>query len=631
MIKIKNMIKLKVLFALLISTSFIMSCVNKDEFFELEDRGGIGPDLWSTEGTIQLHLNRAYDVIMPPFLFQNHNSGNMQGRYGIHFASDENFLPNVDSWAQRALGMGEPLDNHSVFFTGNLYTGNAGGNKYFDIARCNNAIKYIPEGKLPRSKYRGYLGQYYALRAMVYFELTKVYGGVPLVLEPQSPDYLTVDGRASARECFQTIVRDLDSAIVLLDGINWPDATDRGRITKAAAASLKAKALLYWASPQFNPRNDPKHPYQQQRWEDALKANKEAYDICLASGIRLHNNYATLFQTEGPSNPEVIMVRTYSNSIDRRGHDGERRSRPSSEGGSPNQGYRATINLMDAYPMKDGNKISNSGTYTYDPVMFWQNRDPRFTATFAYNGSFWPLSGKANRRQWTYVGAAQEGAGWGVYCKRFSIPSIAAGNVQYTANLGGNGMDWIEMRFAEVILNYAECLNETGNIALAKDLVRQLRVRAGIEQGSGGNDYGLGAATSVELMRELIFNERFIEFAFEDKRNADLRRMRRMHLLTGTMSGMIIELQGNAATTRATLEAVINPTTGQMFRDNLNVEDKTTYLTYFKPYSIVQPIPRSYSVPEFHYFYTFHNDFVYTGVNIQPTIGWSGGTFDPLD
>ena len=71
MIKIKNMIKLKVLFALLISTSFIMSCVNKDEFFELEDRGGIGPDLWSTEGTIQLHLNRAYDVIMPPFLFQN--------------------------------------------------------------------------------------------------------------------------------------------------------------------------------------------------------------------------------------------------------------------------------------------------------------------------------------------------------------------------------------------------------------------------------------------------------------------------------------------------------------------------------------------------------------------------------
>ena len=104
-----------------------------------------------------------------------------------------------------------------------------------------------------------------------------------------------------------------------------------------------------------------------------------------------------------------------------------------------------------------------------------------------------------------------------------------------------------------------------------------------------------------------------------------------MHLLTGTMSAMIIELQGNAATTRATLEAITNPTTGQMFRDNLNVEDKTTYLTYFKPYSIVQPIPRPYSVPEFHYFYTFHNDFVYTGVNIQPTIGWSGGTFDPLD
>lgn len=629
MINKKYMIKVKAMFALLISTSIIVSCVNKDEFFELKDRGGVGPDLWSTEGTIQLHLNRAYDVVMPQFLFQDHTTSNMQGRYGIHFASDESFFPNADSWAARALGMGEPLDNHSVFFTGNLYTGNAGGNKYFDIARCNNAIKYIPEGTLPRSVYRQYLGQYYALRAMVYFELTKVYGGVPLVLEPQSPDYMTVTGRASAKECFKTIVRDLDSAMVLLDGITFPDATGRGKITKAAAASLKAKALLYWASPQFNPRNDPKHPYEQERWNVALQANKEAYDICIAAGNRLHSNYATLFQTEGTANPEVILVRPYSSSIERRGHDAERRSRPSSEGGSPNQGYRATINLMDAYPMKDGNRISTTGAYTYDPVMFWQNRDPRFTATFAYNGSVWPLSGKTTRRQWTYVNAAQESAGWGVYCKRFSTASLAAGSVPYTSNLGGNGMDWIEMRFAEVMLNYAECLNETGNLALAKDLVRQIRIRAGIEQGAAGNDYGLGAATSVDAMRDLIFNERFIEFAFENKRNADLRRMRRMHLLTGTMSAMTIETQTSG--TRATLEAVVNPTTGQMFRDNLNIEDKATYLTYFKPYSIVQPISRPYSVPEFHYFYTFHNDFVYSGVNIQPTIGWAGGTFDPLD
>lgn len=631
MINKKNMIRIRVILTLLISTSIIVSCVNKDEFFELRDRGGVGPDLWSTEGTIQLHLNRAYEVIMPQFLFQDHNASNMQGRYGVHFASDENLFPNIDAWAPRALGMGEPLDNHSVFFTGNLYTGNAGGNKYFDIARCNNAIKYIPEGTLPRSIYRQYLGQYYALRAMVYFELTKVYGGVPLVLEPQSPENLTVDGRASAKECFKTIVRDLDSAMVLLDGITWPDATGRGKITKAAAASLKAKALLYWASPQFNPKNDAKHPYEQERWNDALKANKEAYDICLAAGIGLQANYATIFQTEGAANREAIIVRSYSNAIERRGHDGERRSRPASEnsGTSPHQGYRATINLMDAYPMKDGNRISTTGTYTYDPVMFWQNRDPRFKATFAYNGSVWPLSGKADRKQWTYINATQESAGWGVYCKRFSIPSLISGSFQYTANLGGNGMDWIELRFAEVILNYAECLNETNSPDLAKDLVRQIRVRAGIEQGTGGNDYGLGAATGVNEMRELIFNERFVEFAFENKRNADLRRMRRMHLLTGTMSAMIIELQNSG--TKAILEAVTNPLTNQMFRDNINIEDKATYLTYFKPYSLIQPITRPYSVPEFHYFYTFHNDFVYTGVNIQPTIGWAGGTFDPLD
>lgn len=191
-------------------------------------------------------------------------------------------------------------------------------------------------------------------------------------------------------------------------------------------------------------------------------------------------------------------------------------------------------------------------------------------------------------------------------------------------------MDWIEMRFAEVILNYAECANETGNINLAKEMVRKIRIRAGIEQGSGSNDYGLGAVGSdINKMRDLIMNERMIEFAFENKRNADLRRTRRMSLLTGNLTTIEIEAV-NGKTTRDELEAVVNATTGERFRETINIEDKAVYSKYFRKIIVTPQGYQTYSIPEFHNFYTFHDDFVNTGVNIQPTVGWAGGIFDPL-
>ncbi len=607
--------------------SLFTACVNKDKFFELQDRNGMDVAIWSTEGAIQLHLNRAYDVVIPDFGYEMLGSTQLHARSGFHYASDESMLPFEDVHALAALGLGgEPLSNNSIFFVGNKYSSNKGDNKYMDIARCNNAIKYIPEGTLPIETQRKYLGQYYALRAMVYFDLIKVYGGVPLVLEPQSPDNITVSGRASAKECVAAIVRDLDSAVSMLKNVAW----DEGRLTKAAAASLKAKVLLYYASPQFNPTTDARHPYDANRWVDALKANKEAYDICLAAGHKLSGagTYGDIFRNEGSANPEVIIVRSYSSTIPKRGHNIEEWSRPASEGGQAKERYRASVNLLRAYPMKDGNAIMTKGNYTYNDTLFWVNRDPRFEATIAYNGSTWPLSDKSDRKQWGYNNAEGETSGaLGIFCKRFTSPKLAKGSVRYDANIGGgSGMDWIEMRFAEVMLNYADCANETGDIALAKNLVRQIRIRAGIEEGANGNDYGLAAATTLVQMRELIFNERFIEFAFENKRNADLRRMRRMHLLSGSLAYIYIEAKDNDK--KKELETI---TAGKMLRETLNLNDLTTYLKYFNPREFRTKANRTFSIPEYHNFYTFHDDFVYSGTDIRPTVGWAGGTFDPLD
>jgi hypothetical protein len=199
--------------------------------------------------------------------------------------------------------------------------------------------------------------------------------------------------------------------------------------------------------------------------------------------------------------------------------------------------------------------------------------------------------------------------------------------------LGGSGMDWIDLRFAEVMLNYADCLNETGNIAGAKDLIRQIRVRAGVVVGD--SDYGLGLATSTAALRTLILGERQIEFAFENKRNADLRRSRTMHLLTGSMSKLEVQLvnppSGSDQKDKKVLEDPIAPGSTILFRDNLNINDKVTYTKYFKHVIITNTTYLPYNIPEFHYFYTFHDAFVNSGNNIGVTIGWSGGTFDPLD
>ena len=620
-----------------LSVALLASC-NQDDFFILPDHGGMDAEIWSTEGAVNMHLNKTYELIMPRWPWES-----VRDRFDIHLVSDENWFPSNGGHGARALGIaGTPLINHDVFYVGNEYKYNYQSNRYMDIARCNNAIKYLPEGTVPEEKKRAFLGQYHVMRAMVYLELVKVYGGVPLVLEPQDPDDVTTDGRASARRCFEQIIDDLNKGMEYLEGVTYT-ADDWGRITYEAAAAYKAKAMLYWASPQFNPLDDPKHPFDQSRWEEALKANQEAYDICIAAGHSLVPNYADIFTTKGSANPETIMARPYSATRARRGNEIERKTRPTSEGGAPHNAYRATLKLLQAYPMKDGNPIGESD-YAYDNVLFWKDRDPRFAATFAYNGSTWALSNNKERRQWTYVGASndgrKEGANWGVYCKRFTTWNLASGNVQIQNDVGGSGMDWIELRLAEVMLNLADCANETGNMSLAKDMVRQIRERAGIEAGS--NDYGLGNVASKEEMRELLLNERFIEFAFENKRNSDLRRTRNWSKLTGEWIETIRfdvkydELSPKSGEERdamiKTLET-IDPDTGLPFRDGIDLNNKDEYLKYFKPY-VIEPQPtgfRPINIPEYHNFYTFHNDFVFRGVNIEPTIGWSGGTFDPLD
>ncbi|MCX2476657.1 RagB/SusD family nutrient uptake outer membrane protein [Pedobacter sp. MC2016-05] len=599
----------------MISMLIIFSSSCKKDFFELEDRNGMDSRIWDNEGSIQFLLNDTYDVTMPDFPYEITADN-------VIYASDEDKFSSSESIMRKAIGVNGVLNSNDVKFIATKYQGNKGDNRYFDIARCNTALKEIPKGTLPQASKNKLRGQFFALRALTYFQLTRLYGGVPLVLEPQEPDNIVLSGRAKASECFQAIVNDLDSAMSLLNGVTWADATERGKFTRQSAAALKARALLYWASPQFNPTNNAAHPFDQSRWQKAYEANKEAYEICKASGAALMANYGEIFLKEGTANPEAIIVRSYSSKLSKRGQNVEQKSRPTEEGGNASA-FTPTSQLVNAYTMRDGVPVGQASSFTYDPVVFWVNRDPRLDATIAYNGSTWKLSGAASRKQWSYNGGITEASPQGFYLKKFCDPDLARGSVIYANDFGGNGLDWVELRFAEVILNYAECANEIGNIQEAKDLVKLVRIRAGIQPGT--KNYGLDLATSKDLMRDLILNERMVEFSFEGKRSFDLRRTRRYHLLSGNMQTIQWTVKSTALKTE--LEAV--GTNGIRFRESINVNDRTTFDKYFST-SNVNLGATGFGVLDTYYFFAFPSTFMNSSPLLDQTIGWDGGTFDPL-
>lgn len=590
-----------------------MAC--KKNIFDKKDLQGIDPAIWDSESTTNLYINKTYDIVMP----------NWPSTSSLHNTSDET------NNGSTVLLYGQLTDNSVTdIASNNTSTTN---NQYYSIRRINLAIQGIEEGKLPADVKAKLKGQMYFFRAYIYFNLVKLYGGVPLVLKSQdiANDELDIP-RSKTSECIKQIVQDLDSCYGLPK--TWSLSTDGGRISKAAALALKGKVLMYWASPQFNPGNDLA------RWETAYTACKAAYDSCTSFGYGLLSNFANIFIDESGSNKERIMWRTYDNITINpgRGTNVENIVRPVSETTGGGGSYQPTWNLVQAFVMKDGLPITaSSATYPYSSTLFWKDRDPRFDATIAYNGVVWPLSGKSGRRQWNYLSVLEDKSNeskTGFYCRKISNPNITASAALYNSNSGGgSGMDWIEMRFAEVLVNLAECANETGRMTESKDMIRLLRQRAGIVVGS--SDYGLGVVASAVDMRKLILNERMVEFAMEGKRYDDLRRTRTFHTLTGSVRQgfrWTVKAPYTLGTGTDVTKIYLEQTNALGFkpRDTANLNNPVVYNAMFT--TSIYPLDTSTPInfPTTYYFYPLPTGFRSSSIAIEQTIGWPGGTFDPL-
>jgi hypothetical protein len=371
-------------------------------------------------------------------------------------------------------------------------------------------------------------GQGYFLRALQYFDLVRVYGGVPIVTTVETAnatDESIKHPRAKTSECIAQIIKDLDSATALLpanwDGANW------GRFTSGAALAMKSRVLLTYASPLFNSDWDNSGS---DRWQKALDAGLAAENALTAAGYGLYGSsakdWAEMWYTkDNVFNKEAIMVRLLSNSTASSGVENngwEKSIRVTKQTGSG--GVSVPKEMIDLFPMADGSRPT-IGT-NYNDTFFFMNRDPRFYRTFAFSGMKWPTKEATTDvvwlYRWVYTGsktAYSDGntVSSPVVVRKMTNPAGAS----TVAGLAFSGTDIIEYRYAELLLNIAECYAAQGNIANCLTYLGKIRQRVGI---SSSNNYGIGTLSSKYAAIEAVLYERRVELAYEGKRFWDLQR-----------------------------------------------------------------------------------------------------------
>ena len=579
------------LIAILLANSSCKDVLNIDDLNALEEN-----KVWNDPNLVNAYLANIYPM------FGNWNA-------------------NADANSEQLIGITFPLDAITV---------NNGAYKAWDyttIRKINTAILKVSESKTLTTDLKNeVIGQALFMRAYMYFNMVKYHGGVPYITIPQD---LKMDDlqtpRNSTKECFDFIIKDLDQALGLLPETIAKSSSSYGKIDGNFALAFKAKVLLYKASPQFNPTN----PFDNSYWKEAHTANKLAYEQLQKNGYALTPDYYNIALQE--KGPEVVfaVINTYPNKV----ANYDNGVRP----GSESRGTASSVPAWDfvkAFPMKDGKLYSDpAGKYHKSDAAFtqsyWENRDPRFNKSIVWNAKPYEVSGKVGKRQYTSVGLAADLDNFGINPKAktpsenlnrysgFFILKNSKLSLKQTEVETQYDVDYVLMRYAEVMLNYAETANELGELNTAMEILRQIRSRAGLEVGSDGN-YGLTATTRSE-MREAILAERNIEFCFEGHRFWDLRRMRKLNSLNNT--------------TKYGIEAIaINSQGSEMDLEEAAGLAKTYSLkeAQFK-YNVLQ-VPNTGSkvniVPETYYFFPIAQTVIDKNPKVLQNKDW-GGTFNP--
>ncbi len=481
--------------------------------------------VWKDENLIETFVNNTYRILPSGFYYSMTNS--------LSTLTDENNA-RANS-AAIAINAGNITPDA---LAGLDYWNDPQRGYYKVITKTNIFFSKINESPINAAVKSRMIGEMKFLRAYSYFRLISFFGGVPLITKPfgLNDDFLVP--RNTYVECMTFALKELDEAANLLP-LTYP-AAQRGRITKGAALAMKARALLYAASPLNNSTND------KAKWQQAADAAKAVIDL---NQYSLYPDYKSLFLASTMYNSEIIWNRPYNLSIDPENTFVELSQYPNGYGGFAQ--VHPLQNIIDDFETINGKLPKNDPAY--NPQSPYTNRDPRFYSVILYDGA--PFK---HRSVETFLPGGQdsnEGSSqpWnstqtGYYLRKFLDESITnPGGV----NIGST--PWTFVRYAEILLNYAEAMYNVGNEPVSREYLNKIRSRPSVNMPP--------ATESGPALLTRIQQERRIELSFEEHRWFDVRRWkiapqvlnvpaRRMaiskNIATGVKSYSVIDFQQRA-------------------------------------------------------------------------------------
>jgi len=466
--------------------------------------------------------------------------------------------------------------------------GNGGKDMYGAIRDCNiflENIHTVPD--MEDFEKERWIGEVLFLKAYYHFWLMRMYGPIPLIRE-SLPITATIDevrvSRAPFDEGIDYVVSLIDSAVAFLPDRIENESSERGRITRSIALSMKAYILVTAASPLFNGNTDYaglvdengqpliSQTYSTAKWQRAVEACREAIQHCHQQGIQLYYydppvNLRTLSDTTITQmsirnsvcerwNTELIWGDV--NSLLPQVQYSPRTWDPSRSHTALTGRYGPPIKIVELFYSKNGVPIEEDLEYDYagrkqlqvsssedrfniregyTTVGLHFNREHRFYASLGFDGSVWYGQGKYDDRDPWYIFGKKGQAASVINIENHSSTGywpkklIHYQNIIEVSSYSTQWYPWPIMRLADLYLLYAEALNEvSGPEPEVYEYVNLVRARAGlptVEDSWTRYSRQPTKFTHQDGMREIIHQERMIELIFEGQRYWDLRRWKK--------------------------------------------------------------------------------------------------------
>lgn len=389
---------------------------------------------------------------------------------------------------------------------------------YKGIRACNyfleNVDKVTSTNTTLISQFKG---EARALRAYQYVKLASLFGDVPLITTAISLDDSRTLARAPITQIWDFVDKELSDAAGLLP--TTYAATDKGRFTKGAALGLQARANLLAG-----------------RYQQAA----DAADQVIKLGVYgLNDSYEKLFTVAAENNREVLLDRqfikdTYPVNVFSLLAPYSQKSATST--------YVPTKALVDLYETTAGKLITDASS-GYDPANPYANRDPRLRFSVFLTGDGLP-SGITFRPEPTSGTADAVGNTYIASTTGFNIKKYV--NADDYANPANNGINIILLRYAEILLTYAEAkieLNQLdASVVSAINAVRNGR--------SDVKQPAINGTTSQADLRAIVRRERTVELAFEGQHLFDIRRWKTAEsVIPGSIYGITYKTASGALAT----------------------------------------------------------------------------------